>query len=83
MAEHYLYGTAPVATNPSRVLLVKILNALGGGGSGGSGGLIGSGVTGGAGVPSAAPSNPAIFWTYYNTNDGTAFYWNPATATWN
>ncbi len=37
MSENYLYGTAPCPTNPSRVILVKILNALGGGGGGGSG----------------------------------------------
>lgn len=48
MAENYLFGTEPVATNPIRVIEVKILTALNGGAGGGGGGsgTGGSGFTG-------------------------------------
>lgn len=45
--ENYLYGTIPAPTNPTRVIEVKILNAL----NGGAGGVSGSGTLSGSGDP--------------------------------
>ena len=82
MSENYLYGTAPCPTNPSRVILVKILNALGGGGGGG--GIGGTGQT----YTAAGGTNPTGILTgreggyAINLTDGGIYYfyngqWNP------
>ena len=81
MSENYSQGTKPFYTNPSRVLLVKILQATtagsGGGGGGGSGGL-----SQGVGPPSAPPSNTAITNAYWDTSTGIEYYWNVTNQAW-
>lgn len=72
MAEHYLYGNEPAPTNPSRVLLVKILNA-----SSGAGGL-----SQGTGAPSAAPTNPTVTNAYVDLSTGIVYWWNTTTQSW-
>lgn len=49
MSESYSSGTTPLLANPTRVLEVKILNALNGGA--GSGGGAGTGTFSGSGSP--------------------------------
>lgn len=69
MSERYALGNRPLATNPRRILLVKILNSTisGGGGGGGTGGLSGEGSPEGAITADAGA-------TYVDTLTGD-FYW--------
>lgn len=75
MAETFGQGNVPWWTNPQRILLAKILNAIaaGGGGGGGSGtgqaGIVGLGSP--EGVVTAKPGT-----SYYDiTNPGAASEW--------
>lgn len=79
MAEHYLFGTAPYPTNPARVILVKILNAIGGGSGGGN--TVGA-LTQGAGAPVNPPNNTAVTSAYWDTNTDTLYYWNVGNQAW-
>lgn len=63
MAEHFLFGTQPYLTNPSRVLLSKLLTATAAGG----------GISGGAADPVAAGTSE--FQLYVNTTTGILFIW--------
>lgn len=83
MAENYSYGTLPARTNTKRVLEVKMLTTLNGGGTsgGGSGSTFGA-ITQGSGAPVAAPANPAVSALYTDTSDGTLYYWNIASQAW-
>lgn len=74
MSENYSYGTVAAPTNPIRVLLVKILNSGGGGGSGF--------VLQGAGAPTNAPSNTNSPALYTDTNTGVIYTWNVSTQSW-
>ncbi len=65
MAETFGQGNVPWWTNPQRILLAKILNAIAGGGGGGGG------ITSGVGAPGAAPSaSPAL---YIDETSGTIY----------
>lgn len=76
MSENYLYGTLPARTNPSRILLVKMLSTLSGGGVGGRTYTAASG-TNPTGILSGREGGYAI-----NLTDGGIYYfyngqWNP------
>lgn len=81
MAENYSYGTIPARTNPKRVLEVKILNTLNGGGTGGGGSGFGP-LSQGAGPPLAPPANTSATAFYVDTNVGVTYYWNTSTQAW-
>lgn len=75
MGENYSSGTTPLAVNPTRVIEVKILNALNGGagGGGGSGGLVQGHYSGGqpnftpsSGVGIAFDQDTGRVWNYFN-----------------
>lgn len=81
MAEHYLYGTQPYLTNPPRVLLVKMLNALGGGAST-SGSPIAYYEGAGSPVGVFTPNNPNGPAMYRDTNLQTIYWWDVTSQTW-
>lgn len=81
MSENYSYGTIPCPTNPCRIVEVKILTTLNGGGSGGGGSGFGS-ISQGIGAPVAAPANTSATALYIDTVTGTQYYWNTTTQAW-
>lgn len=81
MSENYLYGTLPARTNPIRILEVKILNTLNGGGTGGGGTGFGS-VSQGDGAPVANPLNTSASALYTDRLTGTLYFWNITNQAW-
>lgn len=77
MSENFALGNVPQLNNPTRVILVKTLNALNSGAGGG-----GSADSQGVGAPVAPPANTAATSTYYDTSTGTAYFWNTTTQAW-
>lgn len=74
MGENYFLGNAPLAGNPSRVIEVKMLNAInaGGGGGGSPAGSIPTGNYGG-GQPSFTPTTSGA--SAIDTSNGRVWFW--------
>lgn len=72
MAENYSTGTTPQITNPTRVIEVKILQALNNGGGGGGTTQVFSGNYAG-GTPSVTPTTAAAIGI--DTSNGRQWQW--------